>query len=441
MWDKFARRGLDIFMKFAHVLCGVVATLTFGNTEALVKPMEHDIITITPQNFDGAIRKNRDVGVSAILFYKKNNEAKTMINGWYNEVAKDLKGMVKIGAVNCDEFPVLCKEHNNKGTFPTIMTYPPLPIPAGAYEGKLEKGPLSGFLTRMIPNNNVKQMTSANIDEFLSTRPEIPKVILFSKKDKSPTLFSALSNAFYKEMNFGFVGSNEEALAKRFHVTKFPHILLIKSGNQRKPERYNGQISYEAVHTWINLFRETFVSGGGFSGEPDGVAASANEPAPKPWLSDPMPEMYKASADNLCFKKDDKSLCVIYLSKGPLSASLKSSLIGLKDRFVSGLDDRGVSFKWMWMNADEEPEFNHLFNAEVLPSVIVFNPNKRLRFMRAGNTEPITTDSISALLDKIAGGDGRFLNVPGQKLPSWSKRDNLGVPIVSEKKANSRDEL
>merc|ERR1740121_924730 len=99
--------------------------------------MKHDIQGITAQNFDGVISKFRDNAVSAVWFYNDDNKADQDLLDEYNSVATSLKGMAKVAALNCKDFPVFCKQKDVKET-PHITIYPPNPIPAFKYEGKME---------------------------------------------------------------------------------------------------------------------------------------------------------------------------------------------------------------------------------------------------------------------------------------------------------------
>merc|ERR1711977_766023 len=77
-----------------------------------------------------------------------------------------------------------------------------------------------------------------------------------------------------------------------------------------------------------------------------------------------------------------EGLCVIYLADGVAPAADVDMLAGMKAKFTSQLDGRGTTFKWMWMDMAVETEFKTLFSPDVLPSVVAFNPHKRLRFTK-----------------------------------------------------------
>merc|ERR1711933_594418 len=72
----------------------------------------------------------------------------------------------------------------------------------------------------------------------------------------------------------------------------------------------------------------------------------------------------------------------------------------------------------------------------MLPSAVVFNPHKRLRFTKLdhGEDNDVKGDesSLSNLMDKVLGGDARFTPVPGQKLPAWAVREAKAKPGKKE---------
>merc|ERR1711982_147626 len=125
-----------------------------------------------------------------------------------------------------------------------------------------------------------------------------------------------------------------------------------------------------------------------------------------------------------------EGLCVIYLEDGEVSAAETVMLTGLSKKFTSQLSDRGAKMKWMWMNLATETAFKEMFEPEQMPSAVVFNSHKRLRFTKLehGEEGEVKGDEIglSKLMDKVLGGDARFKMVPGQKLPGWAKRDDAG---------------
>jgi len=187
-------------------------------------------------------------------------------------------------------------------------------------------------------------------------------------------------------------------------------------------DEYKGEMNFMGLKEWVNLHSE---SGMGDKVAGAGGKEEASIEEAKPWLVQEVPELNQKSQNDICFKGE--GLCVIYLKEGEITSVETDMLTRLSKKFTSQLSDRGAKMKFMWMNAGAEPEFKKLFEPAMLPSAVVFNPHKRLRFAKLDHGEDNEVlgneAGISSLMDKVLGGDARFKMVPGQKLPSWSVRD------------------
>lgn len=113
-----------------------------------------------------------------------------------------------------------------------------------------------------------------------------------------------------------------------------------------------------------------------------------------------------------------------------MTAAETDMLSKLSKQFTSQLSDRGAKMKWMWINLGVETKYKDLFATAQLPSAVVFNPHKRLRYsaLDHGEDGEVKGDEqgITKLMDKVLGGDARFKMVPGQKLPAWATRTEPG---------------
>jgi len=388
-----------------------------------IEAMEHDIQQITEKNFDGVIGKFRDFSAAAIWFFKDDNAADKKFLDEYNNVGKELKGMAKVTAMNCNDWPKFCTKNNVKTT-PSIMMYPVNPFPAFLYEGKMEAKAIAGKLSKMIPDQSVR-VTKENIDTWLTSDVSKPKVLVFSNKKSPPTILKALSSdtVFRRGVKFGFVTEDDADVCAKFKVSKFPSVVMQrKVGNEMKKETYAGEMNFRALQEWVNPYVE--------SGMGDKVGTGAKEQESnieddQPWLSQEVPELTAKSSSSICFKGE--GLCVIYLKDGAVDQKETDMLTGLSKKFTSQLSDRGAKMKWMWLNLALEPEFKALFKPAQMPSAVVFNPHKRLRFTNLDHGEEglVKGDEqgLANLVDKVLGGDARFTPVKGQKLPGWSVRE------------------
>jgi len=407
-----------------------------GASSFKIEAMKHDIQQITEQNFNGVIGKFRDNSVSAIWFFKDDNAADADFLEEFNKVAKDLKGMAKITAVNCNDQPKFCEKNDVKET-PKIKMFPVNPIPAFMYEGKLEAKAISGRVSKMIPDYTTK-LTKETMNSWLSADVSKPKIIVFSNKKTAPTMLKALSSdtVFYRTAKFAFVTEDEADVVAKFKVKKFPSVVMQRmQGKDLKTETYSGELNFLALHKWVNPYIESGV------GDKVGGGAKQMEESSieddQPWLTQEVPELTGKSSNSICFKGE--GLCVIYLKDGAADQKEMDMLEGLSKKFTSQLDGRGAKMKFMWINMAIETAFKDLFKPAQMPSALVFNPHKRLRFCKLdhGEDNEVKGDeaAIAQLVDKVLGGDGRFTPVPGQKLPSWAVRE------VPKKDAKDKKEL
>ena len=60
--------------------------------------------------------------------------------------------------------------------------------------------------------------------------------------------------------------------------------------SENKPVVYNGEMKFQAIFDFLNVFSEAFVAGG------------ENMDSNKPWLTEMFPELNNKSANDICFK-------------------------------------------------------------------------------------------------------------------------------------------
>jgi len=389
-----------------------------------IEAMEHDIQQITEKNFDGVIGKFRADSVAALWYFKDDNSDDKKFLNEFNTVAKDLKGMAKVTAINCNTNKNFCSKNGVTST-PKVQFYPVFPAPAFLWEGKMDSKALAGKIAKMIPDLSTK-LDKENVDSWLSSDASKPKVIIFSNKKNPPTILKALSSdtVYKRTAKFGFVTEDEADVCQKFKVKKFPSVIMHrKAGNEIKKETYSGEMNFLALSKWINPYMESGMGDKVASGKGGQEESSIEDD--QPWLSQEIPELTGKSSNSICFKGD--GLCAIYLTDGAASQSEIDMLTGMSKKYTSQVSGRGTKIKFMWLNLAVETAFKELFEPEKLPSAVIFNPHKRLRFtkMSHGEDGSVKGDekSISDLLDKVLGGDARFTNVKGQKLPAWALRE------------------
>ena len=318
--------------------------------------------------------------------------------------------MFRITALDCEEFKSVCdKELVNK--YPTIRVYPAFPAPTQDYdEDTVDFEKVKKLAARFV-GSRVVEVTQNNYDTSINDNPGKPKVLLFSDKKGTPLIFKALSSHFDKTLIFGLIRDSEQGIVSKYKVKNFPAVFLIKE-KDGKPQKYEGtEYSYQAIFDFINIYSETFV----FRTNNEEAVVSA---ASKPWLNDHIPLITSDSADDICLKKEG-ALCVIFVGKD--AASIKtfdkelSELHSTGQQFASKIS-RGINFYFMSLDSSAEAKFFQMFDlkAEELPKVVILNPGKRKRYLVHSGS--INEAEVGKTLDRILGGDAKFINVKGNQL-------------------------
>jgi hypothetical protein len=191
-------------------------------------------------------------------------------------------------------------------------------------------------------------------------------------------------------------------------VKKFPALVVVK--NDQKPLTYDGkEFNYQEIFEFLNIHSQVFIDPNAKENEVKTSSAS------KPWLIKPVPEMTKDSGNDICLKKDG-ALCLMLVvkDKSQLEQSKLDVLDSVGQGFASKIS-RGIQFYFSYLDASAEPEFASTFAVEEYPALVVLNPGKRKRFLL--HEGEITEANIEKTLDKIMGGDAKFKNIKGNKLP------------------------
>ena len=94
--------------------------------------------------------------------------------------------------------------------------------------------------------NFVNSVNEGNYESFVERdRATKHKILLFTEKKATPTVFKALSKKYLDRLSIGEVKKSEEALIKRFGVTTFPTILALVDPENDGVEKYEGELNID----------------------------------------------------------------------------------------------------------------------------------------------------------------------------------------------------
>ena len=384
-----------------RLLIGVLAALAAIQCQDIYEAMKTDVVTLTNNNWNNQVAKGRqNEGIFIIHFYTPNDGKSYDFSKQFKEKSTEFKGIITFGYVNCQREAALCKREVSN-PLPVLKVYPPVPVPAVEMDLILPKA--LGMATQHI-KGYTSDVDDDNLPGFVTSDPSLPKVLLFTDKTGSPMIFRALSTAFNKKLKFGIVRESSSDVVSTYQIRKFPTVIVIKSGS-KKPFVFDKEINYRNLFDFLNVFSEQFATSEG-----------SNSQDTKPWLFEAVPELTDKSAKEVCLNLD-KTLCVILFTQGKPETAVFDTLKELRKDFDNKLD-RSISFKFVWIDSSKHTHWNKEFGVEGEGlAVRVLNPGRRKRFVKM--EEPFGYKAVERTLEKIIGGDARFVNIRTE-LPAFA---------------------
>lgn len=173
----------------------------------------------------------------------------------YEKAAKNLDGLAKVAAVNCDEDTnkPFCGQMGVQG-FPTLKIVTPSKKPGKPrvedYQGPRSAKGIVDAVADRIPNH-VKRITDKSLDEWLSEDEEAPSALLFTEKGTTSSLIRALAIDFLGSIKVAQIRSKESDAVGKFGITEFPSLVLLPGGG-KEPIVYDGELKKGAMVEFLS---------------------------------------------------------------------------------------------------------------------------------------------------------------------------------------------
>jgi protein disulfide-isomerase A6 len=173
----------------------------------------------------------------------------------YEKAAKNLEGLAKVAAVNCDDDAnkPLCGRMGVQG-FPTLKIVTPSKKPGKPkvedYQGARSAKAIVDAVVDRIPNH-VKRVTDKDLDQWLSEDKGAPKAILFTEKGTTSALLKAVAIEFLGSIKVGQIRNKESSAVEKFGVKEFPSLVLVPGGD-KEPIIYDGELKKQAIVKFLS---------------------------------------------------------------------------------------------------------------------------------------------------------------------------------------------
>ncbi|ORX82201.1 thioredoxin-like protein [Basidiobolus meristosporus CBS 931.73] len=376
-----------------------------------------DVVAITEKNFRKEVLETEQV-VLMEFFAPWCGYCQKLVPD-YKKVAQNLKGLVKVAAVDCDDEQnkPICATYGIQG-FPTIKLFPSelkldakhpnkatkLPID---YTGPRSAKAMVDFAVSKIPSyvqtvsSDASKKKALTMEEFLAQGGEdSPKAILFTNKDKTTTLYKALSVDYHNRITLGQVKNTESEIVQRYNVEKFPTLLVFPKGAQSEPVVYDGALKHAALFEFMGQYAPSKAS----------QKSRPNPPETKPFNPEIVKIESQAQLEQECLSKG--GFCAIsFLSvepEYPESVAEFESNLALLRKVKKAQHDKNQAIHFVWVNALEKPQLmKDLDLSSDIPNMVVVKHSKRAYRPFIGGFDE---GSLDAYLSETAQGKGRFFS-------------------------------
>jgi len=337
----------------------------------------------------------------------------------WEKLAKSLKGIVKIAAVNGDEDKELAGHYGIKG-FPTIKVFPSqiqkspdgkgyMKVPED-YEGARTASAIASYATSKLPNF-VTKLTAKNIEKFTSDKPDLAKVLLFTNKKETTNLYKALAIDFHFQLELAEVRDTEKEIVSKYGIKKYPTLIVITTSEEQVT--YEGELKHDTLFSFLKPYAKEIPG----KSKPSGGSTKKDTPPPPPPepirpVKDEVTD--QAIFESVCYNKN--SNCLIALLD-PQNTDVEEQAAYIKT--LEKLQEKySKTFNFVWLDAVKQIDFVDTWNlASGFPTIVAFNHKKSSIVPYIG---AFSDESIGEFLDKILRGTKRAS--PVTKIPSISAK-------------------
>eukprot|EP00475_Leptophrys_vorax_P010493 TRINITY_DN17077_c0_g2_i1.p1 TRINITY_DN17077_c0_g2~~TRINITY_DN17077_c0_g2_i1.p1 ORF type:complete len:692 (-),score=192.40 TRINITY_DN17077_c0_g2_i1:54-2129(-) len=340
----------------------------------------------------------------------------------YVQMAAKLKGIVNVGAVDCDDKSngAIAQQYQIQG-FPTIKVITP-DGKAHDYNGPRTAGSMAQFVVNFL-DSQIYAVSQGSEAKFLNTDPNLAKVILFTDKPKTTPLYKSLSAQFSKYAKFGEV-KKVAALSAKYGVDSYPAMFVVPAG-QTEPQRYEGEMNPEAIKTFLkglipDYKEDTPKSSGGSSSS---KREKPEQPPPKSGGATKGDYNVKLTAQNFDSLVLDSDAVWMVEFYAPWCGHCKA----LAPEWQKAADSMKGTVKFGAVDATVETALASKYKIEGYPTIKVFpalkeNKNRRAEDYRGQRTAAaISAFAAQQIPDLVSA-------LPLPQMQQWLANNAAGLP-------------
>jgi len=341
------------------------------------------VINLSKENFESEVLYSDHVWV--VEFYAPWCGHCKQLAPEYEKLAENLKGIVKIGAINADEAENrdLAGMYGIKG-FPTIKIFADKKKPID-YQGQRVASNIAQEALNYLPSF-VATLTSKSFDTFLEKASGLAKVILFTDKSATTNLYKAISVEFKGRLAVAQVGKSEKGLVEQFKVTTYPTLLVVKD-DLANPIHYNGKLNAADLINFLNPFAKPKPPPKRQQPPKD----KSQPPPAAPKEPEIPPELHHVSTqeqfEKVCYNQTGNCVVTFFLPEEEEHEKYLSIYNEVFDNFKK-------QFHFVWLDGIKQDRLLNYFNLRSgFPATVVINSKKNrfINYIGAFDKEALTT--------------------------------------------------
>jgi protein disulfide-isomerase A6 len=276
------------------------------------------------------------------------------------------------------------------------------------YNGQRAAQDLAAFALRQLPTTHIESVASEQaVTAFVERNPELPKVVLFSKKAASSSLYRALSLDFRGRLELAQANLQQSSVYD-VQSAQLPVVLVIPAQGGASV-RYDGSIDHASLYAFLDqhaLPRRRHQSNtNSHTGEGEQGSTTSSPPAPP--LTPEAPQLHDQAAFEAQCSGHSTGVCVIGVMDGRGSAPEDQQRY--LDTMQALSEEYTKFFRFSWLDGSRFPGFCEQFGlTSGFPALVVYSPSKQLQTPYIGS---FSQESISAFLTSVMRGKKRSFPV------------------------------
>jgi len=392
-----------------------------------------NVVRLTKDNFSSTVFTSDHLWL--VEFYAPwCGHCKALAPEW-EKAATNLKNLVKVGAVDCDVEKELCGLYEIRG-FPTIKVFPAKrvdnPHQKGApykkpedYQGARQAASIVNYALSLQPSF-VTSVSSKNEEDFLTKNKGLSKVILFTNKDKTTSLYKGLSSEFYGRLALAEVKHTDSGLVKKYGVSEFPSLFVLPKDSE-EPVKFDGKLQWDALADFFKKYASP-------KAEPEKPKAEKPKKKEKEEEAEVVVTVPRVQ-DQDTFTKTCNKLCVVsFFSEENTGADDHKRYV---DAILKVAKKNHKLFQFLWIDGVEQINFmEHFHLASGFPELIVYSPAKSSYVPFVGSFEEKT---INEFLEQVMRGTRKASSI--KEPPALVSATAQPTTATTTEETKKKDEL